>query len=245
MKKILLFAIMLIFVQLLKAQPSYSISGGIKMIEADQRTVSLFYIDESPSHDNLSTSGKKQVGNMSYELAFRIQDHDINKKLHFFVDIEGYMGSINGLDLNSGFFFSDKNQGKIKIQPEMSLLLGYSSNGIGEIENNSIYIQVNDTKFKDYTNVNVSLQNIYYGIKPGLRFIVKTGVKSEIGLGVNYQLSLKSGIINFSGTGEDGKSASDSESLTESNVGFYVDGVKSNKIPYNPDGLEFKVFYSF
>lgn len=230
---------------LLQAQPSFSVSGGVKLIKADQRTTSLWFVDDSPSRDNLSVN-VKQKGNIAYQLNLRMQDNNLDKKFHFFVEGQGYYGSINGLALNMGFFYGGKNQGKIKIQPEISGVLGYSSKSLGVIENNDVYIQVNNTKFENYTNVSASLRNIYFGIKPGISFVFKAGSDKEIGFGVNYQLSAKlSGEIAFSGTDADGNAASDSKKLTDSNVGFYVDGVKTDKIPYSSDGLEFKVFYSF
>jgi hypothetical protein len=244
MKKIIILSILLVFVQLLKAQPSYSFSGGIKLIKPDSRVTTLWYVDESPSMDNLYKS-VEQEGNLAYNISARWQNDNIHQAFHLFVEGQGYFGSINGLALNTGLFYRKNFTSKFIIQPELAAVLGFSSKGMGEIQNNDVYIQVNDTRFQDYTNVNVAMQNIYYGIKPGLGFIIKTGSVSEIGFGVNYQLSIKSGMIAFSGIGQDGNSASDSESLNEPNVGFYVDGVQTDVIPYNPDGLEFKVFYSF
>ena len=152
---------------------------------------------------------------------------------------------MSGLALNSGFFYRSDGTGNVKLQPEMSLIIGYSSKSMGEIENNDVYIQVNETKFQDYTNVNVALRNVYFGIKPGISFTINTGVDKELGFGINYQLTVKSGKISFSGTDDAGNAASDSEKLSENNVGFYVDGKESDKIPYSADGLEIKVFYSW
>jgi hypothetical protein len=243
--KILLVTIFLGFSLLLHAQRTISISGGVKLIKADQRTSSLWFVDDSPSRDNLSIN-VKQEGNIAYQINLRFQDNNQDKKFHFFLEGQGYYGSINGLALNSGYFYKGNAQSKVRIQPEISGILGYSSKSLGVIENNDVYIQVNETKFQDYTNVNASLRNVYFGIKPGISFVFKTGATTEIGFGVNYQLSAKFGWeIAFSGTDGNGNPASDSKKLTDNNVGFYVDGVKTDKIPYRPDGLEFKVFYSF
>jgi len=241
-KTLLLIIIMVSSISLLEAQITKSISGGVKLINSDTRTITLHYVDESPSMDNLSTNAN-QTGNLAFQLNFRFQDAKDDRNYHFFGEGQGYLGSINGLALNCGILFRGK--GKIKIQPEMSGIIGFSQKSIGEIKNNDVYIQVNNTRFKDYTDVQVSLRNIYYGIKLGLSFSVNTGTNSEIGFGVNYQLSAKVGSIVFSGKGQDGKSTSDTEGLGEKNVGFYVDGYKTDKIPYNPDGLELKIFYSF
>jgi len=244
MKKIIILSILMAFTQVLRSQTSYSISGGIKLIKPDNRTVTLWYVDESPSMDNLSKS-VEQTGNIAFNINARWQDDDATKAFHLFVEGQGYFGSINGLALNTGVFYRKDFESKFIVQPELAALLGFSSKGIGEIQNNDIYIQVNDTKFQDYSNVNVAIRNIYYGVKPGVSFIIKSGLTSELGFGINYQLSVKTGMVTFSGKGQDGNAASASEKLTEPNVDFYVDGAKTDKIPYNPDGFEFKVFYSF
>ena len=244
MKKIIVLSFLMVFAHVLKAQPSYSLSAGVKLIKPDSRVTTLWYVDESPSMDNLYKS-VEQEGNLAINLSARWQNDDAGKAFHLFVEGQGYFGSINGLALNTGLFYRKNFDSKFVVQPELSAVLGFSSKGIGDIQNNDVYIQVNETQFQDYTNVNVAIRNIYYGIKPGLNFIIKTGSFSEIGLGVHYQLSIKSGNVTFSGLGQDGYAASDSEKLTEPNVGFYVDGDKTDKIPYNPDGLELKIFYSF
>jgi hypothetical protein len=244
MKRFFLTTIIVCSIYLLNAQPKISISGGIKMINAESVSTTLWYVDESPSRDNIYKN-IDPIGDIALQVNVRWQDNSPGKDFRLFMEGQGYIGGINGLAFNGGYIYSGKGQSKVRIQPELSAVLGYCSKGIGTIQNNDVYIQVNETKFKDYTDVSVALRNAYLGIKPGLSFIFKTGANSEFGLGVNYQLSYKAGFISFSGTGQDGNSASDYEFLTESNVGFYVDGRKSDKVPYNPDGLEFKIFYSF
>jgi hypothetical protein len=235
---------MIILAMIVKSQPSFSFAGGVKLMKADTREVTLWYIDESPSMDNLYKT-VEQTGNMAINFNLRLQDNSTNSTFHFFIEGQGYIGSMNGMALNTGLFYRSDGSASVKLQPEMSLILGYSSKSIGEIENNDVYIQVNDTKFQDYTNVNVALRNFYYGIKPGLSFTITTANDNEFGIGINYQLSLKSGKISFTGKGDDGNSAADSEKLSESNVGFYVDNKESDEIPYNADGLEIKIFYSW
>lgn len=235
---------MAFFTGMLNAQPSYSVSGGVKLINSEPHEMTLWYIDESPSHDNIYTTFSP-IGNISVNLGIRWQDNLSEKAFRLFVEGQGYVGSVSGLALIAGYSYCPLVSGKVKFQPELSAVLGYCSKGIGAIDNNDVYIQVNQTKFQDYTNVYVSLRNAYIGIKPGVSLTFDIGNEKAIGLGVNYQLSYKAGFVNFRGTGEDGNPATDSESLTARNVGFYVDGTRTSDNPYNPDGLEFKLFYCF
>jgi len=93
--------------------------------------------------------------------------------------------------------------------------------------------------------VNVSVQNIFFGLKPGLNLGSSTGNGNEIGIRFNYLISYKMGYLNFSGTGQDGNRASDSEDMDARNVSFWVDGEKTETVPFNPDGLEIKLYYRF
>ena len=228
----------------LNAQPDISISGGLKLINSEPVTTTLWYVDESPSRDNIYTT-VQPIGNQALNLSLRWQDDTPEIPLRLFMELQGYVGDINGLAFNGGFLYSGSKQGKVRIQPELSVVLGYCSKGIGEMQNNDVYIQVNETRFKDYDNVSVALRNAYLGVKPGLSIVFNTGPSSEFGIGINYQVSIKASFVSFSGIGQDGNSVSDYEFLSEDNVGFFVDNVKTDINPYNPDGLEFKVFYSF
>jgi hypothetical protein len=225
---------------------AWSVYGGLKLFDMDKkpRDITLIYVDESPSRDNLNSTVTVE-GNQAYLLGFRYQNNSDNATFRFLIDGQGYFGSINGLALALGGGLRLNDKGGFIIKPEISGVIGYGAKGIGTIQNNDIYIQVNDTKFQDYTNVNVAVENYFVGIKPGISFGFRTGHKSEIGIGAYYQISWKSGSITFSGKDDSGQSASDSEKLTEQNVGFFVNGSNTDKVPFNPDGLEFRLFFSF
>jgi hypothetical protein len=244
MKKLFIFLTLLFFVLTTKAQKEISITGGMKMIGSEQKLMTLWYIDESPSMDNIYAN-VDPVGKYNIDLSVRFQETSGVSDYHLFGDIQGYIGSVLGLALNVGYVYSGNGQGKVKLEPELAGSLGFSRRGIGEIQNNSVYIKVNQTQFADNTNVFVAVNNIYFGVKPGLGISTKLGNGNKIGIRANYQLSVKVGRLGFSGTGQDGNPASDAESLSATNVGFYVDGVKTTKVPFNPDGLEFKLFYTF
>jgi hypothetical protein len=244
MKKLLLVALLATTLHVLYAQPSISVSGGVKLIGTENRTTTLWYVDESPSRDNIYKD-IDPIGNLAINLNVRWTDDTPDKVFRPFLEGQGYIGAISGLAFNAGYAYCGTNQGKIRIQPEIGAVLGYCSKGVGTIQNNDVYIQVNNTHFQDYTDVTVALRNAYIGIKPGLSFIFKTGENKEIGLGVNYQISYKAGFLSFRGLDNNGNQTTEIEYLTAKNVGFYVDNQKTDKNPYNPDGLEFKIFYSF
>ncbi len=244
MKKLNLVVLILSFVVSVNAQTTVSISGGIKSTKTEPTTMTLWYVDESPSQDNIFKD-IRYSGDYSADFSVRIQENNYDKRFNLFFDGQAYIGSVFGLALHCGYFYSGSNEGNFRIRPELSAMLGYCTKDIGVIENNSVYIQVNQTQFQDYSNVNVSLQNLYAGFRPGISFSYKLGGTSEIGLRINYQLSYKLGSLEFAGTGQDGERAFESEDLSASNVGFYINGQKTQSVPFNPDGLEIKLFYGF
>jgi hypothetical protein len=244
MKKLLLIASFAMILHVLFAEQPISISGGIKLIGTQTGDITLWYIDDSPSRDHIY-SNIDQIGDFAINLNLRWINDKSNNPLKFFLEGQGYIGGINGLAISGGYLYNKSQTRKVRIQPELSGTIGFCSKRAGKLENNDVYIQVNQTRFQDYSDVFVSIRNIYLGIKPGLSLIFKTKNYTEVGFGVNYQLSIKSGYVSFSGTGQDGNQVSDYENLTANNVGFYVNGNKTSSNPFNPDGLEFKMFYTF
>jgi hypothetical protein len=244
MRKLFVFFVLLSCVEIVQAQRQISVTGGVKMIGSEQKLMTLWYVDESPSRDNIYTN-VDPVGKYNVDLSVRFRDVSGVSDFNLFADIQGYIGSVLGLALNAGYVYGGNGQRKVKLEPELAGSLGFSRLGMGEIVNNDVYIAVNQTQFADNTDVFVAVNNIYLGVKPGLSLSTELGNGKKIGFRANYQLSLKFGRLGFSGTGQDGNPASDSESLSAENVGFYADGVKTTKVPFNPDGLEFKLFYTF
>lgn len=239
---IITIAFAILLCPMLNAQPDVSISCGVKITNQIRENASLWYIDESPSMDNI-VKDIPSSGNKSIELGIRLQDY--GNTFNTFMDGQLYFGDLLGLSIGLGYSYDMFKKSRLKFVPEISGILGFSSKGIGELQNNDVYIQVNQTQFEDYTNVWVSLQNTYIGIKPGFQIKLVTGNEKEFGIRVLYQLSYKMGSLLFTGTDSYGDAASDTEDLNANNVGFYVNGIRTDKNPFNPDGLEVKLFYSF
>ena len=66
------------------------------------------------------------------------------------------------LDLSGGYLINASDN--FKIGPKVDVtLFGVANKNIGKLQNNTGYIQVNDTKFYD-DEVEVSFQNIWFGL---------------------------------------------------------------------------------
>ncbi len=244
MTKHILTFILIIFGINLKSQSSAQISLGVKLVNVEKRKIDFWYIDESPSMDNISRHIDLK-GDYSIDIGIRWTSRN-SRVVNWLFGGQGYFGALGGLALEGGLIITGKNKNKsFRFEPEVNFVGGYCWKGIGEISNNDIYIQVNDTKFQDHTNVNVKMENWYVGIKPGLNISFKLKNNRYLGIRGSYQYSSRSSSIGFSGKDDSAKSTSDTESLSEPNVGFYVDGVISKRLPFNPDGLEIKLIYGF
>jgi hypothetical protein len=245
MKKLLIFILSLIGIVTGFSQSGMSLSGGLKFVSVENRTIDFWYIDESPSRDNISKQFEIS-GSKSIDLGLRYKFDNNFNAYSWNIGGQFYIGALIGLALEGGIILTGKNNDKnFKFQPELNVVVGNSWIGIGPIENNDIYIQVNETKFRDYTNVNVRLETLYMGLKPGINISYKLSNERYLGIRGSYQISVKKPSIGFNGKDDYDEAASATESLKENNVGFYIDGVSSNKMPFNPDGIEVKVFYGF
>lgn len=188
--QITILCIYIIFSTSSFSQTAFQLSIGVKQMKIEKKSIDFWYVDESPSRDNISKHIELK-GSYSIDLGFRFTGRKA-RILNWAFEGHGYFGSLGGLDLGLGTIFTSKNKDKsFRFEPELMLIGGYCQKGIGEIQNNDIYIQVNDIKFKDHTNVSVKLQNYYFGFKPGLSMSFKLKNGRHLGIRGSYQYSLK------------------------------------------------------
>jgi hypothetical protein len=225
-----------------------NIYGGIKPLNFKNTNVQLSYLDESPDPDyfvsdiDLSSSiifnvgasidGFKHKSEIYYDLAANL-----------FVGNNIFGGDIN---ISAGYPFYLNKKKSITLVPAFSAGYGLSNRSLGELVNNTVYIQVNETRFKDYTNVDVSLKRGYVALRPNINFFFDLNKKFQIRLNAAYLYSIYTvNQISFSGKDNDDKAISDSEDLDEQNVSFIVDGKSSKESPIDLKGLEFRIGFAF
>lgn len=242
MRKIFLFVIFFGLFFTVNAQSTISISGGIKKTIGDVRSMTLTYVDDSPFKNELYKE-IKPAGRNNFTLSLRSEKN--GEKLNPFAEGQFYFGNLTGLALGLGCSYNIPSERRTKIKPELSAVFGISSKDLGTIESKDDYVKVNSIRFMDYSNPDVALQTFCFGIKPGVSFVVDAGHDNEFGVRINYQLSFKLGYLAFSGLNNNGDETSAIETLNSRNVILNVDGKRSNKAPFNPDGIEISLFYSF
>jgi hypothetical protein len=250
MKKIILtlFAIILCALLSNESKAQYvNIFGSAKFPEYNNANIQLSYIDESPDPDLFYTNtslNKKPY----YGLGASYDNFKHEKELYYNVIGNLNFGELFGIDigLSAGYPVWMNSKKNLTILPFVTGGVAYTNKPLGELKNNTVYIQVNSTKFADYTNVNVSLAKVDLFIKPTLNILWDINSKTQIRLTGAYLMDFNMNqFISFTGKDNSGKSISDKEDIDAKNLSYYINGQKSSSIPFNIKGLELKLGVAF
>lgn len=230
-----------------------SFEFGTKPLLINELDVTLSYFDESPSPDYFATNFNLEPSeSVNYFSVGFFQDNFKEKYLMglkadmFFKQMFGF-----NLDFSTGYLI--KPTDNFKFGPKVDLtLFGIANKNIGELQNNTGYIQVNDTKFYD-DEVKVSFQNIWFGLKPS--FFAMFSPTSAFSIFTNVGYSLNASLVNigFSGEGEiENENSSATENLDAENLTFTInepsgieDPKKEAKFGFNGLNFSFGVGINF
>lgn len=249
MKKILLTFFVLV-ITLLSNGIAYSqylnIFGGAKLPEYKNTNIELGYLDESPAPDLFysNTSLKKKA---YYTVGVSYDNFKHEKELYYNAIGNVQFGELFGFELgvSAGYPFFLNTTKTLTILPTVSGGFSYASKKLGQLVNNTVYIQVNSTRFADYTNVNVSLVKTDLFVKPSLNILWDITKKFQIRLTGSYEQDMNlNQFIEFSGKDNSGKAVSDKEETNARNISYNINGSPSSSIPLNIKGLEFKLGFA-
>lgn len=249
MKKFILVILTIITATIANAQ-LLGISGGVKLLNTQKGSIFFVYEDESPVPDILETLVTLKGNKLAANLAIDFESKQDFNKPYFIARVQGYAVEILGGDIGLGIGFnaSLNKTKRISIRPELTALVGYNKKDLGTLEvkaNGSVYIQVNNTRYGDYEDVDVSLQNLYYGIRPGLSFSAGIGQYSFFRIYAGYLLGFGNSKISFKGNLNNGEEKEEFEKLKDRNLHFEVNGKPTQKAPFNASGLEFRIGFFF
>ncbi|MBX7047124.1 MAG: hypothetical protein K1X86_14940 [Ignavibacteria bacterium] len=249
MKKFNLIIISLVFLLLIHnaSHAQYlNIFAGAKFPEFNTTNIQLAYVDESPDPDLFyaNTSLKKEA---YYTVGVSYDNYKHEKELYYNAIGNVQFGEIFGFEIGASLgypVFISKTK-KISIVPTVSGGFSYASKRLGELINNTVYIQVNSTKFADNTNVKVGLVKTDLFLKPSLNILWDLSSKYQLRVTGSYEtdFNLKQ-FIEFSGKDNSGKAVSDKEDTDARNLSYNINGSKSNSIPLNIKGFEVKLGFA-
>lgn len=246
MKKIILtlFAVILYGSIFNTSNAQYvNIFAGLKLPEYKNTNIEVAYLDESPDPDlfytNTSLSKKPY-----YTAGASYDNFKHQKELYYNVIGNLNFGELFGIDigLSAGYPVWMNAKKTLTVLPFVTGGFAYTNKPLGELKNNTVYIQVNSTRFADYTNVDVSLAKVDLFLKPTLNILWDINSKTQIRLTGAYLADFNMNqFISFTGKDNSGKSVSDKEDTDAKNLSYYINGQKSSSIPFNIRGLEFKL----
>ncbi|MEQ9301267.1 MAG: hypothetical protein RIF33_22005 [Cyclobacteriaceae bacterium] len=210
------------------------LEAGYRSNKVANGELAFGYIDESPSRDNLFTDVDLGSNN-SYDLVFGIITMSNRTSVDF--SARGTIGQLNGWAVDLGYGYNLYQKRDFFIRTMGSISYGALGVKIGSIENNDLFIQVNDKQFYN-ERVGVRARSNYLSFRPSLDFGFPGNRSIIFKAGYNFVLTTGT-ILRFSGSDVNEGSLRALESLDADNVSFIIDGVSSSEIPVEYNGLYF------
>ena len=230
MKKLLLLTFIPSFIFTQEQNIITTFEFGTKPLKINELDVRLSYIDESPSPDYFSTDFSLEPSESVNYVSIGFMQDNFKEKFLMGLKADMFFKQMFGfnLDLSGGYLINASDN--FKFGPKVDVtLFGIANKNIGKLQNNTGYIQVNDTKFYD-DEVKVSFQNIWFGLKPSLFAMFNPTSAFHVFANVGYSLNASLVNIGFSGEGEvENENTSASENLDADNLTFIIN---------HPSGIE-------
>lgn len=219
------------------------ISAGVKLPKISKGDIYFVYEDESPAPDIIVSEVPLKEKSLALNLAVDYEGPQDPKASYFFARGQFYAGEVIGGDLGLGVGYVLPAGKKLQVLPEVSVLMGICNKPLGTLDveaAGSVYITVNQTQYDNYEPVNISLQHIYYGIRPGISFKFPVSQKASVRLHAGYLLSLGSSRVSFTGP-VDGETEQEFEKLKSRNLYFDVNNRQTQKAPFTANGPEVRL----
>lgn len=220
-----------------------SFYGGTKLPQFGNSRVELTYIDESPAPESIQST--TEIKNTPYYFVGASYDHYNKKDIWYYELIaNAYFGELTGFDagFTGGYPIYLNDSASIGIIPALTAGMSFMEKPMGTLINRSTYIQVNETRFGNGQNVDVSLSRFGFFVKPSLALTYNITRNYQLRLIGAYMVDLSiDESIGFSGKDNSGKVVSDSEPIDAPNLSYTVNGKNSDTVPFDLNGLEVKL----
>lgn len=187
-------------------------------------------VDDSPSQDwlmvDLDLAATERARGFHFGLEYSYPNHFVwNADLAFSFNSEGRM--FGG---NLGFGYELKKQ-KFQVIPMLKLGMGNGNFKLGDIQNEDLFIQINDTQFYG-DEVEARLKDLYAYVAPEINFSYALNEKIDIRLTAGYKLANnRKPIIEFNGITdvEESDYEKDTRDLNHSKNQLSLEGVPLNE----------------
>ena len=223
MKKLLLLIFIPSFIFSQEPNVITTFEFGSKPLKINELDVTLSYIDESPSPDYFATDFTLEPSSSVNYFSIGFMQDNFKEKFLMGLKADLFFKQMFGfnLDLSGGYLINANDN--FKFGPKVDVtLFGIANKNIGELQNNTGYIQVNDTKFYD-NEVKVSFQNVWFGLKPSFFAMFSPTKAFNVFANVGYSLNASLVNIGFSGEGfTENENTSATENLDADNLTFTI-----------------------
>ena len=245
MKKILVFILYpaIFFGQ----EPSIitTLEYGNRPLKINALEIEFKYRDESPSPDSISTIFTLNPSQSVNYFSIGFLKDNFKEKYIIGIKVDMFLKDFFGFNLDFTGGYSIRPNSQFQFGPKLDFtLFGLANKEINTIVRNTGYIQVNNTRF--YSNVKVSFQNIWLGLRPTFFAIFQPTETINILGNIGYSLNASLANIGFSGRDIDGEQTSAVENINVENLTFDIitpSGVinpkKKSKIKY--DGWDYSL----
>tara|TARA_B100001093_G_scaffold515140_1_gene590816 strand:+ start:4276 stop:5052 length:777 start_codon:yes stop_codon:yes gene_type:complete len=253
MKKLLLLLFIPSFIFSQEPNVITTFEFGSKPLKINELDVTLSYIDESPSPDYFATDFTLEPSSSVNYFSIGFMQDNFKEKFLMGLKADLFFKQMFGfnLDLSGGYLINANDN--FKFGPKVDVtLFGIANKNIGELQNNTGYIQVNDTKFYD-NEVKVSFQNVWFGLKPSFFAMFSPTKAFNVFANVGYSLNASLVNIGFSGEGfNENENTSATENLDADNLTFTInhplgleDPKKEAKFGFNGVNISFGIGINF
>ena len=253
MKKLLLLIFIPFFIFSQEPNVITTFEFGSKPLKINELDVTLSYIDESPSPDYFATDFTLEPSSSVNYFSIGFMQDNFKEKFLMGLKADLFFKQMFGfnLDLSGGYLINANDN--FKFGPKVDVtLFGIANKNIGELQNNTGYIQVNDTKFYD-NEVKVSFQNVWFGLKPSFFAMFSPTKAFNVFANVGYSLNASLVNIGFSGEGfNENENTSATENLDADNLTFTInhplgleDPKKEAKFGFNGVNFSFGIGINF
>lgn len=198
---------------------------GVSPLSVKAANINFAYVDESPSRDNLQRLIELKDGSLAgvgqFGFEWETDGHFVGRIQYQFG--RGRQAGMSGLVFGIG-----KAMGKRQsFIPSIDLTFGSAYLKLGDLYQNDVFIQVNNSKFySDY--VRIQFRNYFAALTPQIAysFDYKDNISFRITGGYSYSFNTKSA-LQFTGSDNNNKSVKAKEKLTVPNVSLAINDVKS------------------
>lgn len=201
---------------------SVLLNAGIVPFTVKGSVIDFFYVDQSPSRDNLQSYIDLKAKKFGYGgqvgLEWAMDNHIVWRAQYQMA--WNSEGGTKGLVFGVGKGLGRKGH----IIPSLDLTLGNSFIKLGDIYQNDVFIQIHKKKMYS-EKVSVKFRNYFAALTPQINMDLPVSRRANLRATVGYSYGFHTrSVLSFVGYDENDKKVKEKEKLSASNVTFKVDG---------------------